>query len=97
MDLNELVGRCSFCGFCETSCPTYVETLNRLYSPRGRVGVAKLLLEEGLINGSSVKSIYTCLLCRACEEVCPSEVKVVEIMLRVRRVLASKGGDGGAD
>ncbi len=88
MSLGELISRCSFCGFCETSCPTYLETLDRLFSPRGRVAVAKVLVEEGLYNRSSEKAIYTCLLCHACEPVCPSDVPVVEIMLRVRRLIA---------
>jgi len=60
---------------CLQSCPTYLKTLDEGESPRGRIS-----LIQGMISGqlkSSAKLVAhldSCLKCRACEDICPSDV-----------------------
>lgn len=74
---NVLIDACVRCGFCLTSCPTYVETRNETSSPRGRIYLMKAV-SEGRLDITSpgfVHQMYECLDCRACEAVCPSGVQ----------------------
>ena len=73
----ELINDCVRCGFCLTSCPTWVETKVETSSPRGRITLMRAVA-EGKLDVSSpgfVHQMYECLDCRACENVCPSGVQ----------------------
>jgi len=84
--------RCLYCGFCEPSCPTLRHGPHRGYGPRGRVTLIRLLLEGRLeATPGMVESLYTCLLCRRCEQSCPSGVPVAALV-RGARSLAAQGG-----
>lgn len=80
-DLLKQTDRCVKCGLCLPHCPTYRKTQDEGESPRGRVA-----LIEGLANGQLALSprleahLSSCLGCRACENVCPSEVPYGEII-----------------
>ncbi len=82
-------GRCVKCGKCKGVCPTYRSTLREDMSPRGRVHLAELV-ERGELEPEDVSQAFTsCLLCMACEEVCPQFVDVTSRVERVRRSLHS--------
>ena len=74
---DEIINNCVRCGFCLTSCPTYLETRVETSSPRGRIYLMKAV-SEGRLDVTSpgfVHQMYECLDCRACEAVCPSGVQ----------------------
>jgi glycolate oxidase iron-sulfur subunit len=73
----ELINACVRCGFCLTSCPTWVETRLETSSPRGRISLMRAVTEGRLdvTNPGFVNQMYECLDCRACEDVCPSGVQ----------------------
>lgn len=67
---------CIHCGLCLSSCPTYLETGNENYSPRGRIYLMRALEDEVLpLNADTVRPLDLCLGCRACEVACPSGVQ----------------------
>jgi glycolate dehydrogenase iron-sulfur subunit len=71
----ELIADCVHCGFCLTTCPTYVLWGEEMDSPRGRI----YLMNEGLggepLSGSMVEHFDRCLGCMACVTACPSGVR----------------------
>ena len=74
---DELINACVRCGFCLTSCPTYLETRVETSSPRGRIYLMKSV-SDGRLDITSpgfMHQMYECLDCRACEAVCPSGVQ----------------------
>jgi glycolate oxidase iron-sulfur subunit len=72
----DIIHDCVHCGFCLTSCPTYLETGNELDSPRGRIYLMKSALEGRIPLGKSlVRHLDLCLGCLACEPACPSGVR----------------------
>ena len=72
----DIINDCVHCGFCLSTCPTYLETGNELDSPRGRIYLMKSVLEQNIPLGSSVVDhLDKCLGCLACETSCPSGVK----------------------
>lgn len=67
---------CIHCGLCLSSCPTYLETGNENYSPRGRIYLMRALEDQVVpLNADTVRPLDLCLGCRACEAACPSGVQ----------------------
>lgn len=76
----EEVYRCVHCGFCLTTCPTYLATGLESHSPRGRLYLIKAVLEKRApTDGDLLKALDTCVYCLRCETACPSGVKYGEI------------------
>jgi len=91
LDLLKYTDRCVKCGLCLPHCPTYGKTQNEGESPRGRIA-----LIEGLANGRLALTPHleahldSCLACRACENVCPSEVQYGTIIDAGRALVAAQ-------
>ncbi|TBR23359.1 (Fe-S)-binding protein, partial [bacterium] len=88
----DAVSQCSRCGYCEQACPTYVATGRESFSPRGRNQLVRLMLEGRLDDPqSAAEALSTCLLCGACQTVCPAHVPTPDIVLEGRRALGRPG------
>ncbi|MBI3297792.1 MAG: (Fe-S)-binding protein [Elusimicrobia bacterium] len=88
----DAASQCSRCGYCEQSCPTYVATGREAFSPRGRNQLVRLMLEGKLDDPASAEeALSTCLLCGACQTVCPAHVPTPDLVLEGRRALRGKG------
>jgi glycolate oxidase iron-sulfur subunit len=91
-DLAADTDLCVKCGLCLPHCPTYVKTQDENESPRGR-----LSLIQGWARGELdatpelARHVDNCLLCRACEAVCPAYVPYGRIVDRFR---LETGGTG---
>jgi len=73
------------CGLCLPHCPTYKLTLDENESPRGRISLARALLLDQLESSEKTSEhIAHCLVCRACEKMCPSGVRYGKIINGLR-------------
>ena len=73
---RDLVADCVHCGFCLPACPTYVLWHTEMDSPRGRIHLMRVGLEdETELSDGFVRHIDTCLGCMACVTACPSGVQ----------------------
>jgi glycolate oxidase iron-sulfur subunit len=70
---------------CLSVCPSYREFVNELHSPRGRLALAQAFI-SGEISGSKqlFNAISHCLLCSACNSVCPGGIKPAEAVMWIR-------------
>ncbi len=76
---------CIRCGTCLYTCPTYRESVRETDSPRGRIFLARKLLEgEVEITPNLIEQMYRCLACGACDASCPVGNKPAEIALKLR-------------
>jgi glycolate oxidase iron-sulfur subunit len=66
---------CVHCGFCLATCPTYLDSRDERDSPRGRIVLAREMLESGDVPAATSDHLDRCLTCRACETTCPSGVQ----------------------
>jgi heterodisulfide reductase subunit D len=84
--------QCIRCGKCLSVCPVYRETRIETLSPRGKVALYRAVDEDGLEVGEVyADKFYTCLMCEACREVCPSGVELDVILNQSRTDLAHSG------
>jgi glycolate oxidase iron-sulfur subunit len=94
LDLKAL--DCVHCGLCLQSCPTYKLTGNEASSPRGRIYLMRAFAEKRMeITAESIAEVDACLVCRACETVCPSGVQYGEMMELTRDLVEKSGARGG--
>jgi glycolate oxidase iron-sulfur subunit len=94
LDLRAL--DCVHCGLCLPACPTYSLTGNEAASPRGRIYLMRAFAEKRLdIAVDTIAEVDRCLVCRACETVCPSGVQFGEMMELTRDLVEKSGARGG--
>lgn len=97
-EAERILRSCVHCGFCNATCPTYLELGDELDGPRGRIYLIKSLLEGGKATTTTQRHLDRCLTCRNCETTCPSGVEYhtlldigrEQIEHRVRRPLGQR-------
>ena len=76
---------CVACGLCLPHCPTYRLTGEESASPRGRITAMRSVAEgTAVVDDTFASFMDLCLVCRACEDVCPSHVPFGRMMERAR-------------
>ena len=79
-----LIGDCVHCGFCLSTCPTYVLWGEEMDSPRGRIYLMKEGIEGEPMTDSMVQHWDRCLGCMACVTACPSGVQYDKLIEQTR-------------
>jgi glycolate dehydrogenase iron-sulfur subunit len=74
-EADSILRKCSHCGFCTATCPTYQLLGDELDSPRGRIYLMKQMLEGEPVTAKTQLHLDRCLTCRNCETTCPSGVQ----------------------
>jgi glycolate oxidase iron-sulfur subunit len=72
---EDLTYDCVQCGYCLPACPTYLTMKTETQSPRGRINLVRMAAEGHITLEELSGPIDLCLGCRACEQVCPSNVQ----------------------
>lgn len=76
---------CVACGLCLPHCPTYRLTGEESASPRGRITAMRAVADgRAVVDETFTRFMDLCLVCRACEDVCPSHVPFGRMMERAR-------------
>ncbi len=68
---------CMNCGVCTAVCPMGLELLPRQLFRYVVVGAEEKILENQ-------ETIFSCLMCKMCEQNCPAEVKIAENVRTLR-------------
>jgi glycolate oxidase iron-sulfur subunit len=86
---------CVACGLCLPHCPTYRLTGDESASPRGRIAAMRAVADGlGRVDDTFATFMDRCLVCRACEDVCPSHVPFGRMMERARTEIEPLRGPG---
>ncbi|HMB70468.1 MAG TPA: heterodisulfide reductase-related iron-sulfur binding cluster [bacterium] len=90
---------CVHCGLCIPHCPTHGVTGRESDSPRGRIYLMRGWAEGRLeLSDGAREHLDRCIVCRACESVCPSGIHMGEMMEWFRHESAAEhpSGAGGS-
>jgi len=72
---------CVHCGLCLPHCPTYRVTGREAESPRGRIHLLRGWAEERFpLTDGAREHLDHCIVCRTCESVCPSGIRMGDMM-----------------
>ena len=75
---------CMNCGVCTATCPLGLSLLPRRLFRYVELGLADRVRAEE-------ETVFSCLLCRACEESCPAGVPIAENVRALRHWLLEEG------
>ncbi|MDD9146994.1 MULTISPECIES: (Fe-S)-binding protein [unclassified Sporolactobacillus] len=87
---------CIQCGSCLPACPTYKTMGKETQSPRGRINLVKMAAEGKIALDKLREPISLCLGCRACERVCPTNVKYGKILESAKEALYERETETGS-
>jgi glycolate oxidase iron-sulfur subunit len=92
-ELEDQLVTCMRCGLCQAVCPLFAETGREADVARGKLALLDGLAQEILKNPQGVQDhLNRCLLCGSCAANCPSGVKVLDIFIKARAILAGYMG-----
>jgi heterodisulfide reductase subunit C len=75
---------CMNCGICTATCPLGIDVLPRQVMRHAELGLAGRVADEE-------EAVFSCLLCKACEENCPAGVHITRNIRLLRRWLLEGG------
>ena len=92
-ELSKNASQCVKCGTCLAHCPIYTETLSELTTARGKLSLLESLATGDIQLTKKLNDLlFLCLICNTCEENCPNDVKVGDILLEARSELVNHRG-----
>lgn len=93
MELDDMLVSCMRCGNCQAVCPVYGATMREADVTRGKIALLENLAYNIITDAESVnEKLNRCLLCGSCQASCPSGVKILDIFLRARSIVAGYMG-----
>ncbi len=91
--LENEIKKCVKCGACRAHCPVFGELKREPAVARGKVALAKAILQGGMaLDDRTYLDMSNCLLCGSCVDKCANDVPADEIVIAARMALAGRRG-----
>ncbi len=85
------IERCVKCGACRAHCPVFAAGPREGRVARGKITLAKALLEGNLhLDARVIEDLSQCLLCGSCFAQCPNQVPTQDIVAAVRQRISQE-------
>ncbi len=89
------IDKCVKCAACHAGCPTYELSFSETLTARGKIRLAKGILEESIgLSKRVAKDFSLCLSCLNCSAVCPPGVDTLKIFTAVRSHIYDEKKEG---
>ncbi len=77
LDLELSTHACAKCGNCLAVCPAYLITKNEGVTAKGKIALAKKLMEGKAVTREEAANAFLCMHCKACEEICQTNLELM--------------------
>lgn len=82
------ISLCVQCGKCKASCPTYTESSTETLGARGRAAILRKFNQGEIIASDRLyESVFSCILCEACNKICPLHIDIASAVYKGRKSL----------
>jgi glycolate oxidase iron-sulfur subunit len=89
-EADAILRKCTHCGMCTATCPTYQLLSDELDGPRGRIYLIKQVLEGAEPTQKTQLHLDRCLTCLSCETTCPTGVRYGRLVDIGRKLVEEK-------
>jgi glycolate oxidase iron-sulfur subunit len=96
-EADAILRKCTHCGMCTATCPTYQLLSDELDGPRGRIYLIKQVLEGAEPTERTQLHLDRCLTCLSCETTCPTGVRYGRLVDIGRKLVEEKVARGPAE
>jgi glycolate oxidase iron-sulfur subunit len=96
-EAEAILRKCTHCGMCTATCPTYQLLNDELDGPRGRIYLIKQVLEGSKPGPRTQLHLDRCLTCRSCETTCPTGVRYGRLLEIGRPIVEEQVGRAPSD
>ncbi|MEL4304813.1 (Fe-S)-binding protein [Methanococcoides sp. LMO-2] len=83
---------CIDCGKCYDVCHIAKVTDNK-YTPKSKIMLLQKLLDGDELEQEEINDVYLSTRCGACDDVCPMNIPITDIIQREREILAKQGNE----
>jgi len=77
LDVELSTHACAKCGNCIAVCPAYLVTSDEAVTAKGKVALAKKLLEGKNVTPEEAAKAFMCMHCKGCEEICQTNLELM--------------------
>ncbi|WP_375748757.1 glycolate oxidase subunit GlcF [Vibrio sp. HN007] len=85
-----IIKRCVHRGFCNATCPTFIETGDQNSGPRGRIYIIRSFLEGKTLSSEEKEHLDLCLACRSCQTTCPASIEFGRLINIAREMIEAE-------
>ncbi len=85
------VARCTECGDCAEACSICRVVEDEVYSPRSKIQLVEKLEDGMFLKEEELDSLYLCTMCGLCDDVCPEEIPISDVIKYERGLVAVRG------
>jgi FAD/FMN-containing dehydrogenase/NAD-dependent dihydropyrimidine dehydrogenase PreA subunit len=77
LDFELTTHACAKCGNCIAVCPAYLVTGNEEVTAKGKIALAKKLIDGRNLTKEEAENVFMCMHCKACEEICQTNLELM--------------------
>jgi FAD/FMN-containing dehydrogenase/ferredoxin len=92
LDFELTTHACAKCGNCIAVCPAYLVTKNEEVTAKGKIALAKKLIEGRPVTKEEAENVFMCMHCKACEEICQTNLELMMLWDALEKRVESKFG-----
>ena len=92
LDFELTTHACAKCGNCIAVCPAYLVTGNEEVTAKGKIALAKKLIEGRPVTKEEAENVFMCMHCKACEEICQTNLELMMLWDALEKRIEGKFG-----
>jgi FAD/FMN-containing dehydrogenase/NAD-dependent dihydropyrimidine dehydrogenase PreA subunit len=92
LDIELSTHACAKCGNCMAVCPAYLVTGNEMDTAKGKIAIARKLQAGQTITKEEAAAAFQCMHCKACEEICQTNLELMTLWDVLEKELETKFG-----